>query len=126
MSRNIVKPFTVSGKGSTEGRLYDGLLVPGNPIFIFDEQGTMINFSSATIPGVDAISTVYDRGFIYDYTIEVTGGCPKGYVTLLLKFTDESNDSYSLSITSSTIKKHTVNFNSVKPNMKEISWELLG
>lgn len=126
MSRVIVTPFKVSGKGNIQGKLHEGVLMPNNPLVIMDESGTIINYSSTVIPGIEVIGVKYEKGIFYNYTIEVTGGCPKGYATMNMEFVDETNDVYHLNITSSSVYKHTVNYNSVKPNLKEIRWNIIG
>lgn len=126
MGRVQVMPFLVEGKGNVSGRLYQGVLMPNNPIMLFNEAGEIINFSDVTIPGVSTISLVNEKGVIYDYSIQVKAGCPKGYVTMDLEFVDESNDVYHLNVTNGTSKTHTVNYNSVKPNIKEIRWSIRG
>lgn len=126
MSRVQVSPFYVDGKGDVSGRLFNGLLLPNNPIMLYNAAGDMINFSDATIPGISGISIKYEKGFIYDFTIQVTGGCPKGYITMDMEFVDETGCVYHLNITSGTSKVHTVNYNSVKPNLKEIRWHIKG
>lgn len=126
MGRVQVKPFLVEGKGNVSGKLYQGVLMPNNPIMLFNEAGDIINFSDVTIPGVSMISLVGEKGIVYDYSIQVNGGCPKGYVTMNFEFVDESDDVYHLNITSGTSKTHTLNYNSVKPNLKEIRWNIRG
>lgn len=61
---------------------------------------------------------------IYDYVIHVDAQGPKGGTSgsFYLAFTDESKDTYYLSITSSHRSTHTVRFNSDQPAIQMIQW----
>jgi hypothetical protein len=64
----------------------------------------------------------YSPGY-YDYVVEVDAQGPRGGTgSGHLKFTDASNDTYNLSIYSSTRSVHTVRYNSKKPNITLINW----
>jgi hypothetical protein len=60
----------------------------------------------------------------YDYRILVDGRGPKGAGSGsgYLHFTDESGDTYKLSLFSSSRKTHTLDYNSDKPNIVTIRW----
>lgn len=61
---------------------------------------------------------------VYDYVITVYGRGPSGaFKHMDLTFTDETGDSYSLSLYSTTVETHTVRYNSHKPAIKLITWD---
>ncbi len=62
---------------------------------------------------------------IYKYQVLVDAKGPKGLGSgsLHLVFEDESRDCYNLAITSSSRKRHTVNFNSKKPGLVRFDWK---
>lgn len=61
---------------------------------------------------------------IYDYVVEVDAQGPRGFGSgsMYLAFTDQSGDTYKLSIYSSTRSVHTVRYNSEQPNIMKIQW----
>ena len=61
---------------------------------------------------------------IYDYQVLVDAQGPKGMGSgsLHLIFEDETRDGYKLAITSSTRKRHTVDFNSSEPGIVRFDW----
>jgi len=61
---------------------------------------------------------------IYDFVVNVDAQGPHGFGSgsMYLAFTDESGDTYYLSIYSSTRSVHTVRYNSEKPAIKRIWW----
>jgi hypothetical protein len=61
---------------------------------------------------------------IYDYVVNVDAQGPSGFGSgsMYLAFTDESGDTYHLSIYSSTRSVHTVRYNSKQPAIKKIWW----
>ena len=61
---------------------------------------------------------------IYKYQVLVDAQGPKGLGSgsLNLVFEDETRDGYRLAITSSTRKRHTVNYNSKKPGIVRFDW----
>lgn len=61
----------------------------------------------------------------YDYVVNVDAQGPSGAFSGSghLYFTDESGDTYALSIYSSTRSTHTVRYNSNKPNIVKIEWK---
>lgn len=62
---------------------------------------------------------------IYDYVITVKAQGPSGITSgsYTLRFVDETGDSYSLEIYSSSLKEHVLRFNSKKPNITSIYWK---
>ena len=61
---------------------------------------------------------------LYKYQMLVDAQGPKGMGSgsLHLLFEDETRDGYKLAITSSTRKRHTVNFNSKGPGIVRFDW----
>ncbi len=61
---------------------------------------------------------------IYDYVVNVDAQGPEGFGSgsMYLAFTDESGDTYYLSIYSSHRSVHTVRYNSKQPAIKTIWW----
>lgn len=112
--------FTVTNKGQNKGMLENGKLVPNGQTLIVDGKA----FDSSIIPGINRIWLTCDSGIFYDFTIHVNGACPKSKFNILLKFTDESNDTYSLRIYSASCKDHYVNYHSSAGNIKKITWDI--
>jgi hypothetical protein len=63
-------------------------------------------------------------GPVYTYQVTVNGQGPSGLTSgsFYLAFTDESGDTYYLSLYSSTRENHIVDYNSDKPNIMKIWW----
>jgi hypothetical protein len=61
---------------------------------------------------------------IYDYVVNVDAQGPSGFGSgsMYLAFTDETGDTYKLSVYSSTRSVHTVRYNSDKPAIFKIQW----
>ncbi|MFV0385174.1 hypothetical protein [Paracoccus sp. (in: a-proteobacteria)] len=61
---------------------------------------------------------------IYDYVIQVDGQGPSGIFggSWYLAFTDQSGDTYKLSLYSSTRSVHTVRYNSKLPSIMKFQW----
>ncbi len=61
---------------------------------------------------------------IYDYVLNVDAQGPSGFGSgsMYLAFTDQTGDTYKLSIYSSTRSTHTVRYNSEKPAIFKIQW----
>ena len=61
---------------------------------------------------------------IYDYVLNVDAQGPSGFGSgsMYLAFTDETGDTYKLSIYSSSRSTHTVRYNSEKPAIFNIQW----
>lgn len=109
----------------------------GNPNSASSSTGMYLN-QSATINGeacnncmvgnngaaVFSIELIPIAGPFYNYQISVYAQGPKGFGTgwFWLAFTDATNDTYYLSIYSSTPEYHTVDFNSVDPTIVKIWW----
>ncbi|MDJ0287329.1 hypothetical protein ACFCVS_15805 [Bacillus altitudinis] len=60
----------------------------------------------------------------FKFQIKVIAEGPSGIISkpIYLFFTDDTNDTYSLSISDSSIKEHTVKYNSIKPEINTIEW----
>lgn len=112
--------FTVFGEGSQKGRLENGRLVGNSQTIIVDEKA----FQPGTIPGINRIWLESSPGVLYDFTIKVEGACPAGKTNNKLIFTDESGDSYTLRIYSTTMKEHYVNYHSNKGDIVKITWDI--
>lgn len=63
-------------------------------------------------------------GVLYDYDIVVDARGPSGFGSgsIYLAFTDQTGDTYKLSVYSSSRSKHTVSYNSQKPAITKIYW----
>ena len=112
--------FKSQDQGKDQGSLGGGLLVPGGGPLLLDDRPLPDSF----IPSISRIEVTTDGAPLYTCTIEVTGACPKGKFDNDMQFTDESNDTYSLRIFSSSNKVHTVHYNSSAPNINRITWDI--
>ena len=112
--------FTSGDQGKDQGSLTGGLLVPGKGPLLLDGKPLADNF----IPSISRIEVTTDGAPLFTCTIEVTGACPSGKFDNRMGFTDESNDTYSLRIFSSSHKVHTVHYNSSAPNINKITWDI--
>ena len=95
--------------------LLGGLLVPG---------GGDVQIKGHTLSGIfddkiTSISLVEADGIIYKWEILVVGNAPP---TRHFKFTDETNDTYSLSVISPVVENHEVSYNSKDPSIVMITW----
>ncbi|HEX9984100.1 MAG TPA: hypothetical protein VGF69_12610 [Thermoanaerobaculia bacterium] len=114
------QPFTANNAGSNNGSLTNGLLaVGGGEILV--QGGLPI---SAVIPSIQSITLVVDSGPVYTATLNVVGACPSGSFDNAMQFTDQSGDTYSLRVYSSTVQTHTVSYNSSGPNITTITWDI--
>lgn len=88
----------------------------------------IIRFTYFTNTGLEgfvaSIRTNYENGWIYDYTMHLQGRAASNAFNFfyMMEFTDETDDTYSLRLYSTTYKEHTVNYNSAAPNFKKIVW----
>lgn len=99
--------MTVNSEVAINGQssLYD--------IIKFNDHGCVYGITLTGSPG------------IYDYVINVDAQGPSGFGTGsgYLAFTDQSGDTYKLSIYSSTRSVHTVRYNSKSPEIVKIVWD---
>jgi len=113
--------------------------VRGVPMVVTSAEGLQIN-GQVNISGSKDLSTclvgnngacVYRISLtkvegtrIYDYVLNVDAKGPEGFGSgsLYLAFTDDSGDTYRLSIYSSTRSMHTLAYNSERPVIKKIAW----
>jgi len=113
--------------------------VRGVPMVVTSAEGLQIN-GQVNISGSKDLSTclvgnngacVYrislkkvDGTRIYDYELNVDAKGPEGFGSgsLYLAFTDDSGDTYRLSIYSSTRSMHKLAYNSERPVIKKIAW----
>jgi hypothetical protein len=89
--------------------------VNGSPV-----SNCIVGNDGAAIYGITLTTTAG----IYDYQIAVDGQGPSGAFSgsFYLAFTDQSGDTYYLSLYSSTREVHTVDYNSSAPNIVKIWW----
>lgn len=89
--------------------------INGGPV-----SNCVVGNDGATIYGITLTNTA---GF-YTYRITVDGQGPSGLFGgfFYLAFTDQSGDTYYLSLYSSTRELHTVDYNSGQPNIVKIWW----
>lgn len=82
-------------------------------IIVFNDGGCVYGITLTGSPGY------------YDYVVNVDAQGPSGAFSGSghLHFTDESGDTYALSIYSSTRSTHTVRFNSNMPNIVKVEWD---
>lgn len=64
-------------------------------------------------------------GTIYNYQITVVGKGPNSGFTssINLSFTDSTGDTYTLSIINSSVRTHTVKYNSSDAKITNIAWK---
>lgn len=106
---------TPNSANSTGMEVYQQATVNGNPV-----SNCVIGNDGATVYNITLTQTTG----LYTYQVLVDGKGPSGLGSgsFYLAFTDESGDTYYLSIYSSTREQHTVDFNSSAPNIKTIWW----
>jgi hypothetical protein len=109
--------FNLSGDDK-KGSLTGGLLVPGGGEVVINGNSLSGIFEGQ----ISSINLIEIDGFIYKWQINVTGDANlfKGHFDF--GFTDETNDTYSLTIISPISENHYVDYNSSAPNIKTISW----
>lgn len=148
---NTVEWHSPSGTSSTVSGVYGDLGVvgftgtcgegrtPGQPMHISSDTGLrsndqvsvngstdlsrcLVGNDNACVYGINMQTEGGTR--VYNYVINVDARGPEGFGSgsLYLAFTDESGDTYTLSIYSSTRSVHTVRYNSDKPAIKRIYW----
>ncbi len=107
---------TPNSARSTSGmQPFQTATVNGSPV-----SNCIVGNDGATIYGITLVKTAG----IYDYQISVDGQGPSGIFggSFYLAFTDQSGDTYYLSLYSSTREQHTVDYNSSQPNIVTIWW----
>lgn len=104
--------FSVSSSGM---QVFQSATVNGGPV-----NDCIVGNDGATIFGISLTKT---EG-IYSYQVAVDGQGPSGFGSgsIYLAFTDETGDTYYLSIYSGTRETHTVDYNSDSPAITRISW----
>lgn len=109
--------FNLTGNDQ-KGSLAGGLMVPG---------GGEVVINGNTLAGIfggqiSAINLIEIDGFIYKWQINVTGDANLFKGHFAFAFTDETGDTYNLSIISPISENHYVDYNSSAPNITTISW----
>jgi hypothetical protein len=102
---------------STALQLNQGVRLNGNT----DLSGCMTANDGGCIYGITLLIATNP---LYEYCLNVDGQGPSGAGSgsMYLLFTDQTNDTYSLSLYSSKRKMHTVSYNSDKPAIWKIQW----
>jgi hypothetical protein len=111
------QPFNLTGDDK-KGSLTGGLMVPGGGEVIINGNSLAGIFAGQ----ISAMNLIEIDGFIYKYQINVTGDANLFKGTFHFGFTDETGDTYTLSIISPISENHYVDYNSSAPNLKTISW----
>lgn len=106
------KPFQVS-RSSSQLTLTNGLLAVGAGNILL-EGGQSI--SDATGGYISNIEITEIDGIIYKYQVIATGKGPG----VECHFTDQTDDTYALSLDSPIVENHTVDYNSSGPNYVKI------
>ena len=111
--------------------------VRGTPMSVQSTKGLQVNEQASVNGNTDLSTCLIGNGNacvygitltgspgIYDYVVNVDAQGPSGLWSgsLYLAFTDETGDTYYLSIYSSHRSVHTVRYNSQKPAIKTIYW----
>jgi hypothetical protein len=118
-------PFDTADCGETSGETspISGALNPGDQVEINgkpDLSSCLVGNSQACVYAIALTATSGP----FAYTLNVIAQGPHGWGSgsLYLYFTDETDDTYSLSIWSSAKQQHTVQYNSDKPGIVKIAW----
>ena len=115
------QPFTFSGTPQ-DGTLSDGLLVI---------NGGNIKVAGNTIEGVTQVGSSHGKIYsielrvikiVFRYEIVINGRADRLGGNWFFFFTDETSDTYSLSILNPITADHTVKFGSVAPNIVKVTW----
>ena len=120
------QPFTFSGTPQ-DGTLSDGLLVI---------NGGKIKVARNTIEGVTQVGSSWGKIYsidlrvieikaikiVFRYEIVINGRADRLGGNWFFFFTDETSDTYSLSILNPITADHTVKFGSVAPNIVKVRW----
>ena len=115
------QPFTFSGTPQ-DGTLSDGLLVI---------NGGKIKVAGNTIEGVTQVGSSHGKIYsielrvikiVFRYEIVINGRADRLGGNWFFFFTDETSDTYSLSILNPITADHTVKFGSVAPNIVKVRW----
>lgn len=117
------QPFTFSGTPQN-GTLSDGLLVI---------NGGKIKVAGNTIEGVTQVGSSWGKIYsielrviaikiVFRYEIVINGRADRLGGNWFFFFTDETSDTYSLSILNPITADHTVKFGSVAPNIVKVRW----
>jgi hypothetical protein len=86
-----------------------------------DLSGVVQGKSGARVYGV-TLTNSPNPLFTYQVLVDAQGPKGAGSGSLHLVFEDETRDGYRLAITSSTRKRHTVDYKSKKPGLVRFDW----
>jgi len=120
------QPFTFSGTPQ-DGTLSDGLLViNGGKIQVARntiEGVTQVGSSSGKIYSIELrVIEIKAIKIVFRYEIVINGRADRLGGNWFFFFTDETSDTYSLSILNPFTAPHTVKFGSVAPNIVKVTW----
>ena len=124
MDKSYFKVDKRTSNGGTAVPVNEGESMTVNSALVIDGQEDLSNIIVFNGDGcVYGITLTGSPGY-YDYVVNVDAKGPKGAFSGSghLRFTDESNDYYDLSIYSSTRSTHTVRYNSDRPKIKKVEW----
>ncbi len=78
------------------------------------------------VPGLHWARVEKSSNPIYDYVLEIYGHCKEGYAANVMGFSDKGSgeNSYKLTINSSSNGEHVVRYNSDKPTIVSLQWDL--
>lgn len=118
-------PFSNTDCGKTAGTTtpLGGALNPGDQVEIngsVDLSTCIVGNSEARVFSI----TLQKQAGFFSYVLDVVAQGPSGVFSgwLYLYFTDQTGDTYSLGIFSSTKQQHTVAYNSDQPGIVKIEW----
>ncbi len=101
----------------------NGGLKPGDYVVVNGSQDLQNIITGNNEAKVFTIQLAEDPG-VYDYILEVSGEGPSGITSgsFSLHFTDQSSDTYGLSLWQHKKMTHTVAYNSESPDIVKIMW----
>ena len=113
--------FEVISKGSYEGKLEKGVLVPnGGSIIVGNQSGI-----NGKIPGITNIWLSANYMANNHFTIHVRGRCPKGKENILLEFYDEGGTVYKMIIYPHFEEQiHILHYSSNCGDLIKIKWTI--
>lgn len=118
--------FSSSNGGQVQGVASGPRLMPDAGLLAINGNGNL----SSCICGASSDAAVYQvwvaknpPGSLYTYCIYINAKGPTGLGTnLWLVFTDETQDQYKIKIHDSSLKQHTLQYNSTGPGITQLNW----